>query len=307
MGKGMKVIIVGLPLFSKRLAQSLSKFDTENSYKHFDTYYSRFDRIKAIWSVQNADCLYSINGTLDKSRLVDIALKKNIPVIMNWVGTDVINALRSYKSGNYQKDYIKGVLHQCEVGWIKEELKEMGIEAEIANFASFEKEFIPVPVLSERLTVLTYIPENRADFYGIDATLRLANKFPNIDFLIVGMEGEAYKSLPNNVQALGWVDDMDETYNRIHICARFPEHDGLSTFILEALARGKKVLYKYAFDHCEHCPDEETLAANLSNLEKLFIDGHQLMNSEGAQFISENFNEKKILGTLVERFNTLSH
>ena len=73
----MKIIIVGLPLFSKRLEHNLREFDPSNSYKSLDTYYNKLDKLKALIKIPKSDCIFSINGSITKSKVFDIAFKNN--------------------------------------------------------------------------------------------------------------------------------------------------------------------------------------------------------------------------------------
>ncbi len=301
MGKPLKIIIVGLPLFAERLAKALSEFDTKNRYTFLNTYYSKKDKLKARFLIPRADLLFSINGSIVSSGVFDLAIRKKVPVIMNWVGTDVLLATDAFKSGKYRADYVSYAKHFCEVGWIQDELREIGINAEIVNFASFDKRFeLNVPK-SERYTVLTYIPKVRSDFYQPEIFLNVAKSYPQIDFLIAGTDASEYEPLPENVKALGWVSNMDELYEKVHACVRIPEHDGLSTFILEGLARGKDLIYKYSFDHCFKATDEAAFSDVLRKRLEVFNNGNWQPNSEGAEFIEKMFNRKKILGELIDQ------
>lgn len=305
MGK-MKVIIVGLPLFASRLADAFQKFDKKNVYTSLNTYYKKLDKIKAFFKIPQSDIVFSINGSIQSSRVFDRALKKNVPIIMNWVGTDVLKSIEAFKSGNYQKEYISKAIHYCEVNWIKEELKEIGINADIVNFAVFDKKFdIQIPS-NKHFTVLTYIPEIRSEFYGMLTILKLAEQLPSIQFVIAGTTANEFQPLPSNVLALGWVSNMDEVFNKTHVCIRYPEHDGLSTFILEGLARGKEVIYNYPFDHCKYAKYENDAYAQLNAMESDFKDGNWKSNNDGALFIQEYFNEKVIIGGLIDRFKGIS-
>jgi hypothetical protein len=271
MGRPLKIIIVGLPLFAERLAKSLKEFDPSNNYISLNTYYKRWDKIRAKFLIPRADLLFSINGTILPSGVFDLAFSKKIPVVMNWVGTDVLLAEKAIESGSFRQNYINQAIHFCEVNWIQEELENSGISAEICNFASFDKKFEAKLPTEKKLNVLSYIPKERSDFYGIEMLLRVAKNLPNIQFLIAGTKAEEYQPLPQNVQALGWVKNMDEVYDRSHVAVRIPEHDGLSTFILESLARGKEVIYKYSFDYCFKCTNEDELTRRLKELEDAFI------------------------------------
>jgi glycosyltransferase involved in cell wall biosynthesis len=301
MGKQMKVIVVGLPLFAKRLAKSLGNFDKSNSYTWLNTYYAKIDKLKARFLIPRAECVISINGSIETSKVFDLALNRKIPLIMIWVGTDVVTATSAFKSGKYRKDYIENAIHFCEVNWIQDELKAIGINADIVNFASFDKTFQLVNPISQKFTVLTYIPNQRSEFYGPNLFLNVARFFPDINFIIAGTTAEEYQPLPENVKALGWVEDMDSLYANVHLCVRIPEHDGLSTFILEALARGKDVIYKYPFDYCLQAENEMEFKNVLQSRYSLFMDGLWDSNRSGAEFIANEFNSTQILGELKKR------
>lgn len=297
----MKVIVVGLPLFAKRLAKSLGNFDKSNSYTWLNTYYSKIDKLKARFLIPRAECIISINGSIETSKVFDLALNRKIPLIMIWVGTDVITATAAFKSGKYRKDYIENAVHFCEVNWIQDELKAIGINADIVNFASFDKTFQLMNPISQKFTVLTYIPNQRSEFYGPNLFLNVARSFPEINFIIAGTKAEEYQPLPENVKALGWVEDMDSLYADVHLCVRIPEHDGLSTFILESLARGKDVIYKYPFDYCLQAGNEMEFKSVLQSRYSLFINGLWESNRSGAEFIANEFNSTQILGELKKR------
>jgi hypothetical protein len=160
--------------------------------------------------------------------------------------------------------------------------------------------------LSKKLTVLTYIPSVRSDFYGIKDFLDVAKELTEIDFLIAGTEAKEYMPLPKNVKALGWVKNMDEVYARAHITVRIPKHDGLSTFILESLARGKNVIYKYALDHCHVAGTKGELIFKLNELHDVFKSGNWKMNSEGADFIRDEFNRETIMKNLTIKLRNIA-
>jgi hypothetical protein len=306
MDKKLIIVIVGLPLFAERLASALQLFDPHNCYIFLNTYYRKLDKLKARFLIPKSDLVISINGSILSSGVFDRTLKSKVPLIMNWVGTDVLLAEEALKKGIFRHDYLEMAHHFCEVNWIREELEPLGINAEIVNFASFDKQFELKMPSSEKLTVLTYIPSVRSDFYGIEMILETARELTEVDFLIAGTEALEYQPLPSNVRALGWVKNMDEVYDRAHVSIRIPEHDGLSTFILESLARGKKVIYKYSFDHCRKAVSKEELLNELRLMKDEFISGNMKLNSAGASFIASEFNREKILGELTFKIREIA-
>ncbi len=303
----MKVVIVGLPYFTKRLKNELTQFDPENSYLNLDTYYSRKDKLRALIRIPRADCVMSINGTVVSSKVFDLAFKHNVPLIINWAGSDVLKSLNAFRKGNFQQQYIDKAIHFCEAEWIQDELKEMNINAEIVYFAISEGQVDLKPVETKEFTILSYIPNRRTDFYGLPTLIRMAEKFPSIRFIVAGSDEsvlENSQSIPSNLKMLGWVDNMEDVFNQAHACMRFTEHDGLSNIIREALSHGKQVLYKYAFKHCIHCPDEAVLETQISALHQRFETGEDLMNNAGAEFIQKTFERETILSNLVGKIKS---
>ncbi len=302
----MKVLIIGLPKFAKNLAQNLSDFDPNNKYRALNTYYNFVDKFRFIYHILNCDILYSLNGSIYKSRAFNLALKLNKKLIMHWVGTDVIKANAKYRNGVINKEYINNASHFCEVGWIKEELKELEIDANIVNFVSFNNNISYDITLPEHFSILTYIGENREIFYGINEINALAQEFPDIPINIIGIS--AYKeTLPDNVKLLGWVENMDSLLRKTVLCIRFTKHDGLSSFVLEALAKGRHVAYRYNFPHCLWTEDFNSLIDTVNSLRHKFNQNLLSINKEGIKYIKEHFNKQFILSNLIKKFEEVLH
>ena len=251
MGKGKKVVIVGLPRFASKLAAKLIEYYPEARIKSFDTYTSTIDKILSIPHLIFCDVVYSINGTITKSTVFDIAFLFKKKLIMHWVGTDVVRSVKDFKSGKYNPDYISKSVHLCEVEWMKEELKEMGIDAKIQNFVGFESTN-EIPKAINEFNVLSYLHPGREEFYGIEKLITCAEKFPEIPFYITGSE-DYEKQTPANMKFFGWVNNLDQMISEAGICVRIPEHDGLSSFVLESMSRGKFIAYAYDYPHCVKC------------------------------------------------------
>ena len=93
----MKVLLIGLKYFSQKLAKELSDFDSSNRYIAFDTYYSKRDLLRFIAHLPSADLVYSIKGTTSKSKVFNLVMKMKKPLIIQWAGTDVLQALELEK------------------------------------------------------------------------------------------------------------------------------------------------------------------------------------------------------------------
>jgi len=296
----IKVLIVGLPLFSKKLADNLSKTDPRGKYKSLNTYYSLKDKISSLFYIYSYDILYSINGTLAKSRLVNTALKKNKRVIFHWVGSDVLQAKESIKKNQHIQRYIDEVEHLCEVEWIQKELKEIGINARIINFAGYNTKEKPKP-FNEEFNILTYIPENREDFYGIETIKNLASACPEVKINVVG-SNHNYPKL-KNIDSHGWVDDISKHIDQSVVCLRCTEHDGLSNFVLESMSKGRYVLYNNNMNGIDYFTTENELIDKVKKYHTLFNENKLGINKEAYNVILNDFSEDKIFNDLIDYFN----
>lgn len=303
MGKKRRIIIVGLHLFAQRLSEELRSRMKNWEVIHLDTYASKIDQLRGLFLIPNADVVYSINGTLDTSKVFDLALKKNVGCIMHWVGTDVLKATKAFNEGRYKKEFVEKITHFCEVNWIQEELKQINIDAKIVNFASFDKVFDSVIPKSNRLKLLSYMSDARAEFYGLQKVIDLANVFPEIDFTIVGATADSFKHLPENMKALGWINDMDAQFDNCHATIRVPEHDGLSNFVLESLARGKQVFYNHPYENCIFCPSQIDLQNGIREMLNKFSRGECLSNEKGKITVEKEFNADFVFSRLINEIN----
>ncbi|HIP31258.1 MAG TPA: hypothetical protein EYG86_00705 [Crocinitomicaceae bacterium] len=293
----MKVLIVGLPFFAEKLKKDLEEFDTSNKYYFLNTYYNKWDRIKALFLIPRVDVVYSINGTLGTSKVFELALKMKKKLMITWVGTDVLKA-KNNKQPNQL--FITQAEHYCEVNWIQQELKEVNVNAEILNFFNFKeakKESFPE---NKRLQVLSYISKGREEYYGWKEVMQAAKQLPNVDFTIVGTDRS--ENLPKNLKCLGWVENMDELFEQCHCTIRFLEHDGLSGFVLESLYRGKQVVYSEPLNHCLHAKNTAEIIGALTELSDKLDKEILKPNSEGIEFVKNNFNTEYILSNLIKAF-----
>jgi hypothetical protein len=300
MGKrSMKILIVGLPLFAEKLCQDLKNFDPHNQYYWLNTYYNKWHKIIARILIPKVDVIYSINGTLGKSRVFDLALAKNKKLMMTWVGTDVT---KSKKIRTPNEEYLQKAHHFCEVSWIKDELKEMNIDAGILNFFNFKTQLNAEYPAGTKLKVLSYMAQNREDYYGYEKLMSAAKSFPNVDFTIIGTNGKNEKL--SNVKFLGWVDNVSDLMEQHHVCLRLVEHDGLSGFILEALYKKRHVIYSEKLNHTVHVKSETDLHNALDNFKKKLDQQKLEANLQGKKFVEKSFNTDKILSELIEEFKS---
>lgn len=297
----MKVIVVGLSFFGKKLVSKLNDFDPSNSYLFLDTYQSKWEKLKAKLKIPKADVVLSINGSLQPSGVFDLCIQKKVPLMMMWVGSDVQLAQEAIQNGTARMDYLNYAKHFCEVGWIQDELAQIGIDADIQNFAAFTTERSIPPFPKDKLRVFCYINDRNQEFYGSKEIIALAQLFPDIEFEIVGTHLSRYANKPSNVITHGWVENLDSIYSRCQISLRYPEHDGLATVVLESLALGKHVIYKYPFYSCKTAKNLNEMSQHLAEFQTSFNRGELKQNVEGISFIKREFNAEIIFSSLVQQ------
>ncbi len=294
----MKIILVGLPLFTSYLAKELSAFFPGHRFVALDTYYKTTDKALYLWHLQTADVVHSVNGTLKNSKVLEIALRKNKKVILHWVGTDLQTAKKDFQSGNYNPAFIQKPVHLTDTPWFVEELKKIGIE---------EGQFIPLKALEEKqarpfpedFSVLCYIPENRSEFYGMNILIDMALETPEVEYKIAGMK-EYQKPLSANIKLLGWVKNMEEEINRSVACLRFPQTDGLSFFVLESLSLFRYVAYNQEFEYSDYCRNTSDFIRWIKEKQALFMQDKLPLNEEAARNVLQDFNKEKVLNQLME-------
>lgn len=296
MGKRLKIAVVGLPLFGKRYAEHLNKFQFENcSAQYFNSFYKKADKLKLFLKLKNFDVLVSINGTLNDSKAFDLAIKNKIPIVMNWVGSDVLEARKAININEYRQDYIGYATHLCEVDWIKTELKELGIEAKVLNFLHFNSEQVAEPFDRKNLKVISYINRNNPSFYGLDKLKWIASQLPEIQFTVAGYE----ESNTNNINYHGWVDDLPSLVNKHQLVFRFTDHDGLSNMVLESLYLKRIVLYNNPLENCIFVKTKEEAKEYLEQLDVNDLD----LNSRGKRFVEDKFSHDKIYKAQLKLLN----
>lgn len=292
-----KLGIIGLKFYARRMEKELRDYNPEIPAKSFDTYTSFIGKLKYFLSTPRLDAIFSINGDNRKSRAFSWAKKNNVPLVMNWSGTDVLTCIENYKRGEVDQDLVNYAKHTCQCEWIKGELSLIGIEARILQFQYYKLK--PAVNPKGKLKVLSRIHQDSPDFYGMSELIVLAGLFPEISFSAVGISS-IDREIPENLKLISWVDDMEAVYDDHMISLRFPLHDGLSPFVLESLARGKHVLYRFPVEGARHTPDLQSMTDVLRELEAAFNSGTLGPNLKGQEYIEREFNEKKVFDSLLD-------
>lgn len=292
----MKVLIVGLPYFSKELASNLQNKYPNDIFLSLDTYYSKKDQLKFLFHILTADIVHSINGTLGKSKVLELAMKLKKKIIFHWVGTDLIKSTELFEKNMHNPAFISYPTHITDSPWYVDKLAKLGMSSKFIPLKGFEKEY-EIEEFKNDFNVLCYISQHRAKYYGIEQVIEIAQKLPKVTFNLVGIN-DYEDQLPNNIKLNGWVDNMNYWIKNSTICLRLPKTDGLSFFVLESLAYGRYVAYNQNFNYSDSCIKTEEFVDYIKDKKKLFDKKELLPNTEMARKVIQEFSSEKVLNSI---------
>nr|WP_143548192.1 glycosyltransferase family 4 protein [Rhodopirellula sp. SM50] len=188
-------------------------------------------------------------------------------VVRWWVGTDVMKCLDNpldQRQTNLLNRFLS--VNVAVSPHLVDELLSIGIKSQyIASVTTLE----PPANLSQRKTlpksVLVYLPTNRKEFYGGPIVRSAISNNPDVQFLIVADESHSLAKY-SNVKSLGWVGNMSDVWDEVGILLRVTQHDGMPRMVLDALQRGKHVIFSWSFPGCVFADSEETVNAAIHEL-----------------------------------------
>lgn len=190
-------------------------------------------------------------------------------IVRWWVGTDVLNCLQSEYTMQVAREVDEAVdLNIAVSPHLVTELREIGIDAEyvpsFCDFSTYQDE----PPSKLPKGVLTYLPTKRRAFYGEAILVAAIEANPDLEFFVVADESHSLSHYPN-VHSLGWVEGLQDIWPRIGILLRVTEHDGMPRMVLDALARGRHVIYSEIFDGCWYAKKTEQVLEYLQTFKAL--------------------------------------
>ncbi len=301
----MLVLVNGLPLFSKRLVKDLNSLDKNNTYVFADTYYSLWDKIKFFALIPFSKIVISFNGVSDNSGSLNWVLKFKKKLVMQWQGTDVSLAVERFNNNTINRKYIDNALHFTDAIWLKKDLDTFINSVKLVNFKHFN--FLKNETNYKKNSVLSYIGKGRESFYGYDDLLLAAKKFPEIDFNIIGSDGDGLACV-SNIKFHGWVDEVvvNKLMRETSIFVRLTKHDGNSVSVYEALGNGCEVIWSYPSEKSYLATNSTELISVMNDLVYKITERNFTPNDSNYSYIQDNFNKEKIIGNYINVLNEFS-
>ena len=293
----LRLAIGGSPYFGRRLATLLAGDGLHTRY--VETRGWRPDRaLPVLRLARAAGLIYLCGGQIahgSRPHLLRLAVR--CPIVMHWTGSDVPYARGVIARGRMAAALRDRCVHWAGAPWLVDELAELGITARWVPHSHVD---VPAqtPPFPAAFTVLAYLLEQREEFYGAAAVRAVAEALPEARVLVAGVEDLA--DSPDNVDCLGWQNDMAPVYAAAHVLLRLPEHDGLSFMVQEALALGRYAIWNHSFPGVSTAFSADRAVALVAELAAHHRAGVLPFNDAGRAHVQEHFSQQHIRRMLRE-------
>ena len=302
-----RVLILGLPYFGQALATGLSTKGWDARFVHHPGR-SPLGWARVAGGLRWADMLYLIGSRAERWSPQDVLLRcYGTPVVVHWVGTDALIASERHARGPLAASVVRKPTHWCDAPWLVDELRGLGMRAEFVSLPVTGLA-LEAPALPARFRALLYLPADPFDreVFDMETLLRLPAAFPDIDFVLVPSPPETLPGpLAPNVEAPGWVTDMDALYRGVSVTIRLTSHDGMSFMVLESLSRGRYVIYTYDLPGVVKAQGLVAVSAALEALAERHRSGTLGLNDAGIAWAREHFDPGRALGDIDGRLRAL--
>ncbi len=278
-----RMLILGLPYFGKLLAAQLTARGWDARYAAHPGHGIR-GWLALVPRIARADIIYLVASRIDRGSPQDRLLQlRRRPVVIHWVGTDVLIARDEYARGNVSPRLAKRATHWCDAPWLVDELRGIGVRSEYVALPVVVDDQ-PAAPLPREFRVLLYLPVDAFDreVFDMETLLALPSRFPQVQFSLIPSPPETLpQPLPPNVEARGWVTDMGALYDETTVYVRLTSHEGMSFMAIEALARGRYVIWTHPLEGAIQASGLEATTDAIRTLLKRHRRGELPLNDSG--------------------------
>jgi hypothetical protein len=286
-----RALIVGFDRLASPLAVLLSD----------ERWECRYSRVGGTLASLSTDLVFQVGGGPTVfPRILAACQFFGKPLIKLWVGTDVTRLANPKILEPYRRN---SVYHWAVAPWLAEELKQYGIDSRVVPLSKLERtQTQPLP--PPPLTLISYTPDKKFDFYGGPLMLELAKRFADVRFMAVACEGTGIAA-PPNVEFLGYRSDMQAIYAHTHALVRHVRHDGLSYMVLEALEAGRHVVWDRPMPGVRVAHTKQDVADEVERLRSACIDGRLSVNQEGITFARSTYLGSMVSAQIRDGFDSV--
>ncbi len=294
------VLMLGYPYFASYVAALVRSQGWSAAYIDCTSSPNRWKRRAATAAAAAkalmSDIVYQIGGPLVPPQVVRTCRLRGVPIVLHWVGSDVTDL----RLGDMAREQIAkaNLVHWTDAPWLADELTASNVRAAVFAFC-VAPQLVAPPMPSNTFTVLAYLPDEKFEFYGGPMVLWLAERMPEVRFLVVAGIGPSKRTAPANVHFQGWQSNMDAIYAQTHALLRITEHDGLPFMVIEALNRGRYVLFNHDVPGATLVHTKEAMLQQLSDLRRRHAEGTLRLNEAGMAYVRTNFAREAVSQRIV--------
>lgn len=290
-GRRIVVGLLGNSYWTRRLGDSLTEFTRDMTFRRF--YADQESAIRTWplgrWLGESDLWSCSVLHVIGCPRIWNLwvaARMRRVPAILHWIGSDVSSFLASPRWSKAAGPLLNLLVprHLAEAPNLRRELRTVGIHARVQPKGMRSFDGVETPPLPDRPCAVAMLRPDRFDFYGGNKVLEMAAAAPDIHWLVLANDGAGLPAMPN-VEYLGDVEDIDAVFRRATVLVRLTRHDGLSKMVLEALARGRHVIWSQPLPHCHRA---RTAAEALPQLRSIVASRH--LNLRGSDYVRREFD-----------------
>lgn len=260
------------------------------------------------------DLLYVIFGWLDTDHVLSFlqCSLQGVPTVIHWIGTDVwrlvnpgsLSVRMKFKRLAVRSVYgiMRGCRHLAGAPWLAQELEGVGIKSTFIPVVNpLLDSSTPVYLLPDAVSIVSYIPLGREEFYGEESVLEAAKNNPDVKFIVVANSPRRKPDHLTNVEYHGWVSrgEMEDIFRRTTCYMRITKHDGLSGGI-EALLRGRYWIFSYDHPHVYRASTTEEIQAAIDDVKLKTVP-----NYGGAQYVREHYSTSTVVNALKDFFGRI--
>ena len=242
------------------------------------------------------DALLQFGGPAPDALIAAATRRRNKPVAVAWAGSDVVEL--SSDPAEAARIRCRPFRHVACSSSLAEELCNLGIPATELRLVVAEPPAARVP-LPERFTVLAYCPGNTEHLYGVDVIIDVARRLPHVHFDIIG--GCRPAGVIENVTYHGWMEDIVPAIDGATVILRPTRHDGMPLMVLEALARGRHVIWSRRLEGAITASTAGEIAPIIAAMDCSHRQKILQLNERGVRAVTESFSPEAVTRE-VERF-----
>ena len=231
------------------------------------------------------------------------------PLIIHWAGSD-ISLCKSYEKdfGDLSKmrDELNNgdTIHLAQTNMLADEVVKWGINSvDVCTLPSrLDLEPCALDIVQgggNDTKVSLYIPPGRTDFFKLPLIMEVAEKLPDINFIICAFSSPIrQKLLSDNMADWGKLGDKGMRYlmESCNIHLRLVEHDGFSLSVIENKLMGRRVITNQDYPHTEKVGlDVDEIVAKIKELADIKEPDY-----EGAKFYKENYGKARYIKYIEE-------